>query len=412
MKTLIAYLKLKYNLITIVICVSVSVNEIFAQNNGIRSVIPDDPGLEVPILNTSPLPEYDYDRLDFGMNIGIERTPKGRIWACWVGGGDSPEAFFVLATSDNDGRSWSKPRLVIDPHDARLNENRITRVGNLWLDPLGCLWLFFDQTMLRLNGFDGRGGTWYTICENPDSDTPVWSKPVRIWHGYSLNKPTVLSDGSWFLNISLWGREWIKDPYMENYHELDSLRMLNVFASFDQGRTWKRQGGVCFPQPNFDEAHIIERKDGTLWMTARTLNGIWESISEDKGKTWSEPEKYLEHTNSRHFIRRLQSGNLLLIKHGKIDERTESRSQLTAFLSEDDGRTWIGSLVLDERNGVSYPDGFQAQDGAIYISYDRNRATDAEILMARFREKDILAGKFASRKARAKILISRPSGIK
>ena len=43
-----------------------------------------------PTLNTSPLPEYDYDQLDYGMTIGIELTPKGRLWACWVAGGDSP----------------------------------------------------------------------------------------------------------------------------------------------------------------------------------------------------------------------------------------------------------------------------------------------------------------------------------
>ena len=27
-----------------------------------------------PTLNTSPLPQYDYDKLDYGMTIGIERT--------------------------------------------------------------------------------------------------------------------------------------------------------------------------------------------------------------------------------------------------------------------------------------------------------------------------------------------------
>lgn len=30
-----------------------------------------------PKLNTSPLPEYGYDRLDYGMTIGIDRTPSG-----------------------------------------------------------------------------------------------------------------------------------------------------------------------------------------------------------------------------------------------------------------------------------------------------------------------------------------------
>lgn len=366
------------------------------------------PALEIPTINTSPLPEYGYDRLDYGMTIGIERTPKGRLWACWVAGGDNEDAFFVLACSDNNGKTWSDPRVVIDPHDPSLSEERRTIVGNLWTDPLGRLWLFFDQAMTY---FDGRSGNWYSICENPDSDNPVWSEPVRIWHGCTLNKPAILSDGSWLLPISLWDRGKIREPYKEAFHELDSLRMANVFISSDQGKTWTRRGGVRFPKPQFDEHHIIERRDGSLWMTARTGDGIWESISYDKGKTWSEPQKYMKHIGSRHFIRRLQSGRILLVRHGEIDERTHFRSKLTAYLSEDDGKTWIGGLMLDERRGVSYPDGFQAPDGTIYISYDRNRDEDGEILMARFREEDVLEGEFKSRRSKCKILISKPKGL-
>src|SRR6187402_1060563 len=127
-----------------------------------------------PRLNTAPLPKYDYDQLDYGMTIGIERTPKGRLWACWVAGGDSPKAFFVLATSDDDGHSWSKPRLVIDAHSPNLPMDRSVLVGNLWTDPLGRLWLIFDQSM---DMFDGRAGVWAAVCENPDADQPTWSKP-------------------------------------------------------------------------------------------------------------------------------------------------------------------------------------------------------------------------------------------
>ena len=64
--------------------------------------------------------------------------------------------------------------------------------------------------------------------------------------------------------------------------------------------------------------------------------------------------------------------------------------------------------MLDERKGISYPDGFQAPDGTIYISYDRNRATDGEILLARFTEQDILARELKSPKSKLKMLISRP----
>jgi hypothetical protein len=64
--------------------------------------------------------------------------------------------------------------------------------------------------------------------------------------------------------------------------------------------------------------------------------------------------------------------------------------------------------VLDERKGVSYPDGFQAPDGTIFISYDRNRATDGEILLARFTEADVLARQITGPKSKLKMLISRP----
>jgi len=163
-----------------------------------------DSALVPPTLNTSPLPEYDYDRLDYGMTIGIERTPGGRLWVCWVAGGDSPEAYFLLATSDDDGETWSKPRLVVDAHDPDLPYPRSVLVGNLWTDPLGRLWLIFDQSM---DMFDGRAGVWVTVCENPDAAEPTWSAPRRIWHGVTLNKPTVLSTGEWMLPISLDQRE-------------------------------------------------------------------------------------------------------------------------------------------------------------------------------------------------------------
>ena len=68
----------------------------------------------------------------------------------------------------------------------------------------------------------------------------------------------------------------------------------------------------------------------------------------------------------------------------------------------------LSGLVLDERKGISYPDGFQAPDGTLYISYDRNRSTDGEILLARFTEPDIRAGTLVSATSKLKMLICRP----
>jgi len=66
--------------------------------------------------------------------------------------------------------------------------------------------------------------------------------------------------------------------------------------------------------------------------------------------------------------------------------------------------------MLDERTGVSYPDGFQAPDGTIEIIYDHNRAKDREILMAKFTEEDVLAGKIVSSKGKLQMMVHKALG--
>jgi sialidase-1 len=367
---------------------------------------PDSPllerALDPPCLRVDPAP----GTVDpgYGMTIGIERTAGGRLWACWVGGGDGPPGFFVLACSDDDGASWSGPRLVIDPHDAALGVARRTLVGSLWRDPLCRLWLFFDQS---LGYFDGRAGTWAVLCDDPDAEHPVWSAPRRLWHGCNLNKPIVARDGAWLLPVSLWTRSHAWGGFEDCFHELDHLRGAHVLASTDQGATWSDRGQVVLPLAQFDEHQLVERRDGSLWLTGRTAKGIFESTSIDGGRTWSQPSpspiiQTVEPADwckdggnsSRHHLSRLRSGRLLLIKHGeRIDAAPARRSHLCAFLSDDDGMSWSSGLLLDGRTAVSYPDTTQASDGTIYASWDRERAALGEILMARFREDDVLAGR-------------------
>jgi hypothetical protein len=192
-------------------------------------------------------------------------------------------------------------------------------------------------------------------------------------------KPTVLSTGEWILPASTW-------------RETDNSA--RIIVSKDKGKTFTLRGACNVPKEvrAFDEHMIVERKDKSLWMLIRTKYGIGESISKDKGETWSsvKPSPIL-HPSARFFIRRLSSGNLLLVKHGLIGEKT-GRSHLTAFVSKDDGKTWLGGLLLDERSGVSYPDGQQSENGTIHIIYDYSRTEAREILMATFKEENIITG--------------------
>ena len=121
--------------------------------------------------------------------------------------------------------------------------------------------------------------------------------------------------------------------------------------------------------------------------------------------------------NSRIHIRRLKSGRILLINHVNPTYQTNpkgwnTRNNLMAMLSEDDGKTWRGGLMLDTRDRVSYPDGTEDDEGYIRIIYDRERFADREILMAVFTEEDILEGRLVSEKSRLKVLVSKASGPK
>lgn len=368
-------------------------------------------GAQIPRIDHLPLPRYAMANLDYGMTIGTTVTHGGRIFACWVGGGDNEKAFFLLAYSDDKGQSWTEPCLCIDPHDDSLPCDRCTIVGTLWVDPSGRLWLFFNQSLLH---YDGRSTNWYIRCDAPDEPVLNWTSPVYVSDGCTLNKPTVLSNGEWMLPVSIWARHHIKQPFEDCFHELDDIRMANVFVSADQGNTWERRGGVRFPQSRFDEHMIVERRDGTLWMIGRVQDGLMESFSQDAGRTWTEPARArVQSVSARYHLRRLRSGRLLLIKHGvKPEQAAENRSWLTAFLSDDDGETWSKGFVIDERFEVSYPDADQDAAGQIYITYDRNRALDGEILMASLCEEDLLAGCLVTPGSFLKRVILRPGAIR
>ena len=342
-----------------------------------------------PRINFDPLPTYGESYLPFAMSAGMDVTPGGRIWTCWIGGEDGPAAYLLASYSDDGGDTWREPVFVIDPHDSSLPCDLSTHVGCFLCDPLGRLWLFFQQS---LGMFDGRSSNWAVCCDDPDGAAPRWSAPRYISFGASLNKPIVRANGEWILPVSLWERWHITEPFGECYRELDAVRGANVFVSLDQGAHWQLRGGIIFEDSCFNEHSIVELRDGRLWMLSRCHAEIAQSFSEDGGATWQPQQTAFPHISSKCAIRRGQSGKLLRVRHGgDLGAATPTRCDLAAFLSTDDGATWSSGLLLDERTGISYPEIAQTPDGDIYVYYDRNRAADAEILFARFCEEDVLA---------------------
>ncbi len=341
-----------------------------------------------------PLARHAVTNRAFTGISSIAVAPNGRLWVTWYAGctpGEDQNNYVVLSTSGDSGKTW-KELLTVDPDG---EGPRRTFDPELWVAPDGKLrWTWTDRTM-PYNNVE-TDALWMIVLDDPNSENTVWHPPVYITQGVMMCKPLVLSSGEWALPVCTW------------YSDQSS----KMVVSDNAGKTWTVRGGANMPKEErcFDEHLFVERKDGAIWCLSRTKSGIREALSSNRGKTWSalEPSP-IRHPSARFFISRLNSGNLLLVKHGPIAEKT-GRSHLTAFVSKDDGKTWEGGLMLDERSGVSYPDGQQAADGTIYLTYDFDRTGKRHILFATFREEDALAGKPVSSAVRLRQLVSQGSG--
>ena len=172
-------------------------------------------------------------------------------------------------------------------------------------------------------------------CERPDAEEPAWGAELRMGYDvpfcFRLNKPVVLASGEWVMPVT--------------------------------------------------HAAAVTKD----WFAADAqVQGV--GISRDRGVTWSAGEPTgIRNPGSRFFIRRLASGEWLLINSPDPRRRTG----IVACMSSDEGASWSAALVLDPRDQVSYPDAAIGADGVVYAVHDRDRSGAAEILLSRFRLKDV-----------------------
>ena len=83
---------------------------------------------------------------------------------------------------------------------------------------------------------------------------------------------------------------------------------------------------------------------------------------------------------------------------------------MTAFLSEDDGRSWCASLLIDPGDS-SYPDAVEDENGNIYLVHDRGRYAAREIVVSRFTEEDILNGRLTDHSSFVNQIISKAPAV-
>lgn len=320
----------------------------------------------------------------------IEITKKGRTFLTFYSGGTKEEiGNYVILIKSDDGVNYSEPVAVCFAEGYRCYDPCI------WIDPLDRLWLTWSRCP--------EDGLFGAICDNPDADEIVFGEEFFIGNNVMMNKPTVLSTGEWAFPIAVWDYGIRVLP--SNYDSDITPKGSYIYTTADNGKTFKKLGYADVKNRGFDEHMFLEMNDGTIRAFVRTTYGIGAADSYDGGQHFGKDfDTGYKGPCSRFHIRRLPSGRILLINHYNYS----GRNNLTALLSEDDGKTFPYHLLLDERNNIAYPDAAIDKDGMIHITYDRERgafckyfddilSSAREILTARISEEDIINGSIVNK---------------
>lgn len=240
------------------------------------------------------------------------------------------------------------------------------------------------------NGYRGRHyDLWHA---RTTGGRKAWTTPTKFYDGYvgSIRGFVKLKSGRLLLSVSVAvpAREPPPAAGEPDYGWNDAV----VFYSDDDGQSWQqgqdrlrvlqdpergktRYGAV--------EPHLVELRDGRVWMIIRTKNGhFWESTSTDGGTTWPQPtpSQFIS-SDSPAASARLRDGRLALFLNAcqRWDDLRSyaigGRHVLHAAISDDDGRTWRGfrEVLHDDQSaergdrGTAYPTAAEAPDGQIVL---------------------------------------------
>ena len=168
--------------------------------------------------------------------------------------------------------------------------------------------------------------------------------------------------------------------------DVKSQFAVSVMYSDDDGKTWTRSesvlrtGGGGF-ESGASEPTVVELSDGRLWMLIRAQTGfLWESFSEDRGKTWSRAvESGLPSSNAPATAFRLRNGEIAVVWNNHV-ESNYARQSLVVGLTKD-GRTFKAVREFDFTDftddpsasipHVTYAYLAEAKDGKLVVSYNK-----------------------------------------
>jgi len=319
----------------------------------------------------------------------IARRASGQLLVSCSGGREAhvcPFGRVELISSDDDGRTWSEPRVLmdteIDDRDAGVME---TAKGSILVTTFTSL--AYVPALEKARKLEpGTKGAWPKekldrwLAEHEQLDEAERKALLGVWMLRSTDGgetfgepyrclvnsphgPIALADGRLlYAGKNLWqGEAWV-----------------GAAESKDDGRTWSRLGTIPTREgdeaKHYHELHAVEAADGRIVAQLRNHNqaNVGETLqseSEDGGRTWSVPHP-IGVWGLPSFLLRLKDDRLLMTYgHRRSPYGNQAR------LSADHGRTWSEPIVVsgDGAGGdLGYPSTVQLVDGSLLtVWYER-----------------------------------------
>ncbi|HIA47807.1 MAG TPA: exo-alpha-sialidase [Candidatus Hydrogenedentes bacterium] len=236
-----------------------------------------------------------------------------------------------------------------------------------------------EVNFLRLN--DGRIALFHCKKNTESTDCRVLMR-TSTDEGKTWSDPKQLSEDGKYTGLTNGRSIRLKSGriLLEAWHGGDSY----CYLSDDEGETWRESQRVK-PGDGSWEPACIELKDGRVLMLMRTgMGGQYESISEDGGETWSDPEPTpLKGTAAPVSISRIPATDHLLVIWNH-NPGASTRNPFTAAVSKDEGETWEHFRNIEDapNDAWAYPAVTWVEDAALltYFNYRDGLSLHLKIL--------------------------------